>query len=78
VNPNQAVAIRPRSLANIRDDLVEARRDYDDALADKHQDRATEAETRQEDLRDEFETRLLDATGLSFEALLKMREECLV
>jgi hypothetical protein len=47
---NAIIPIRPRSLATIRDDIVEARRDYDDALADKHEDRANEAETRLTDL----------------------------
>jgi hypothetical protein len=70
--------IRPRSLDNVLADVKEARRDYDDALADKHEDRATEAETRLDDLREEFETRLLDATGLTFETLIKAREECLL
>jgi hypothetical protein len=73
--------IRPRSLANVLADLKEARRDYDDALGANDadaEDRATEAETRLEDLRADFDARLIAATGLSFEALLKAREECLL
>jgi hypothetical protein len=56
------ITIRPRSLANVLDDLKEARRDYDDALSDHptHEDRATEAETRVEDLREEFDVRLAE------------------
>jgi hypothetical protein len=86
------IAVRARSLRNVLADLREARRDYDQALEDvKHatlgmhqrhygdlDDRATEAETRLGDLREEFERRLTDATGLTFEQLLKCREECLV
>jgi hypothetical protein len=72
------IAIRPRSLATIRDDIVEARRDYDDALADEHEDRANEAETRLTDLQDEFETLLTRSTGMTFEALMKMREGALL
>jgi hypothetical protein len=81
------ITVRPRSLRNVLDDLREARRDYDQALEDAFtsdrairrdaDDRATEAETRLEDLREEFERRLTDATGLTFEQLLKCREECL-
>jgi hypothetical protein len=75
---NAIIAIRPRSLATIRDDIVEARRDYDDALSDKHEDRANEAETRLTDLQDEFETLLTRSTGMTFEALMKMREGALL
>jgi hypothetical protein len=75
---NAIIAIRPRSLATIRDDIVEARRDYDDALSDKHEDRANEAETRLTDLQDEFETLLSRSTGMTFEALMKMREGALL
>jgi hypothetical protein len=77
------IAVRARSLRNVLDDLREARRDYDAFTSDRAirrdaDDRATEAETRLEDLREEFERRLTDATGLTFEQLLKCREECLV
>jgi hypothetical protein len=78
---HQPVTVRPRSLANILDDLRHARRDYDDALAAKDadaEDRATEAEIRVTDLRAEFDEALVEATGLTFEALLKAREGCLI
>jgi hypothetical protein len=82
--------VRARSLSNVLDDLREARRDYDDAMVvlafehahdfhdDETQDRCAEAETRLEDLRDEANALLLDATGLTFEALLAAREGCLL
>jgi hypothetical protein len=115
---HQPVTVRPRSLANILDDLRHARREYDDALAgicsecrgdgvlssgfyfrSDHsvaedcagcpccegtgkpadaEDRASEAETRMEDLRSEFADALTEATGLTFEALMKAREGCLL
>ena len=117
---NQVIAIRPRSLAVVMDDLREARRDYDDAIggfcpqcrgdggwddircdprgADgtisqwvecqscdngrlstrDAEDRATEAETRLEDLRDEFDTRLVEAAGLTVEQIMRAREEALI
>lgn len=82
----QAIAIRPRSLANVLADLRHACEDYDEAIdkisgspddADL-QDRATEAETRQADLREEFSAKLLEATGLTLETLLAARERCLL
>jgi hypothetical protein len=86
------LTVRPRSLANILDDLRHARRDYDDATSelageackrsfyryDLTSDRVTEAETRMEDLRSEFADALTEATGLTFEALMKAREGCLL
>jgi transcription elongation GreA/GreB family factor len=75
------IATRPRSLDNILADIKDARRDYDCALAADDadaEDRATEAETRVEDLRGEFDELLIAATGLSFEALVKAREEALI
>lgn len=78
---NPVVAIRPRSLANVLADLKEARRDWDDALAANDadaEDRATEAETRLEDLREEALSKIYDALGMEFEAVLKMREEGLL
>lgn len=87
-NPN-IIAIRPRSLDTVLADLKATRRDFDDALSDiarpqsetaaiETADRATEAETRLEDLRAEFDARLIDVTGLTVEALMKAREECLI
>jgi hypothetical protein len=89
---HQIIAIRPRSLANILADLKEARGDLQQALEDvKHatlgmpsqhyadiDDRATEAETRVDDLRDEFEAAFLRSTGLSVEDVLKAREEAVL
>lgn len=77
---NTVVTIRPRSLANVLLDLKEARRDLDQALTDaecaaregnerlqaEHGDRMSEADTRIDDLRDEFASRFVDATGLTW------------
>ena len=63
--------VRPRSLAQVLADIREAFDDYQDALTairlddpDGH-DRATEAGTRLDDLRDEFAAKFVEATGLS-------------
>lgn len=79
--PHNIVALtRPRSLANVLLDLKEARSDWEQAsadadcacregnpkLEDQAQDRATEADTRVDDLREEFASRFLDATGLTW------------
>lgn len=78
-----AVTIRPRTLANVLLDLKEARRDWEQALADAERvvtprgepvsqaeidagDRMSEADTRTEDLRDEFAERFHEATGLTW------------
>jgi hypothetical protein len=79
-------AIRPRSLANVLLDLKEARRDWEQALADAEAaatpmdgplsqeeidagDRMSEADTRIEDLREEFAERFLEATGLTWKQI---------
>jgi hypothetical protein len=65
-------AIRPRSLANVLLDLKEARRVWEQALADAERDepdaddRMSEADTRIEDLREEFGQRFVEATGLTW------------
>ena len=77
-------AIRARSLANVLLDLKEARGDLDLANVSllacepDAEDRYAEAETRLEDLRAEFEDRLLGTTGLTVETLMKAREDCLL
>jgi hypothetical protein len=75
---NLATIARARTLAHVLIDLREAKRDADDALEayvnapDRSReeaeadDRRTEAETRVEDLRDEFATLFVDATGLTW------------
>lgn len=88
---NQVVTIRPRSLANVLSDLKEARDDVSNAhaalatlacrhgvLSDDEHDRALEAETRLDDLREEFEARFKDATGLTIADVLKAREEAVL
>ena len=66
------ITIRPRSLANVLLDLKDARRDWEQALAEAERDepdaddRMSEADTRLDDLREEFESRFLDATGLTW------------
>lgn len=75
------VTIRPRTCATILADIEEARRDYDDALtagdADA-EDRTTEAETRLDDLRDEFAERFEEACGLKLGDVLFAREQALI
>jgi alkanesulfonate monooxygenase SsuD/methylene tetrahydromethanopterin reductase-like flavin-dependent oxidoreductase (luciferase family) len=76
------VTIRPRSLANVLADLREARRDYDAAtneiavnacrhgfLNDDADDRASEADARTNALREEFASRFLAATGLTWKQI---------
>ncbi|WP_028970128.1 hypothetical protein [Sphingomonas sp. URHD0057] len=75
---NAVVTIRPRSLSNVLLDLKEAKRDYDDALGDEHEDRATEAETRLTDLQSEFDVRLAESTGLSVEDFRAAYSEALI
>jgi hypothetical protein len=75
------VAIRPRTCATILSDIEEARRDYDDALTAEDadaDDRATEAETRLDDLRDEFAERFEEACGLKLGDVLFAREQALI
>ena len=62
-------AIRARSLANVLADLWEAKDDWRMAVeADDPDaaDRATEADTRVDDLTEEFYERFRDATGLTW------------
>lgn len=76
---NHQVTIRPRTLANLLDDLRHARRDYDDALADSGTEgRVGEAETRLDDMREEFEARFAEVNGLTIGDLMKAREDCLL
>jgi hypothetical protein len=88
---HQLVTIRPRSLANVLSDLKEARGDLDDAQCairvlariggeqcDELQDRATEAETRLEDLREEFDARFVSVAGLTVAEVMKAREGALI
>ena len=75
------VTIRPRTCATILSDIEEARRDYDDALTAEDadaEDRATEAETRLDDLRDEFAERFEEACGLKLGDVLFARERALL
>jgi hypothetical protein len=75
------VIIRPRTCATILSDIEEARRDYDDALTAEDadaEDRTTEAETRLDDLRDEFAERFEEACGLKLRDVLFAREQALL
>ena len=77
-------AIRPRSLANVLADIREARQDLDLANASllacepDADDRYTEAETRLEDLREEFDARFAETNGLTIADLWKAREEAML
>jgi hypothetical protein len=74
-------AIRARSLANVLADLKEAHDDSQTALNDyldapvgsqelrDADDRRTEAETRAEDLRQEFAQRFVECTGLTWKQI---------
>jgi GTP1/Obg family GTP-binding protein len=86
---HQLVTIRPRSLANVLSDLKEARGDLDDAqcairvlarIGGEQCDEiaATEAETRLEDLREEFDARFVSVAGLTVEQVMKAREGALI
>jgi hypothetical protein len=81
---NAVVTIRPRSLANVLADLREAKDDYGEALAAVERqepdadDRASEAETRCEDLFDEFVATFVDATGMTFKDLQRAVEEAVL
>jgi hypothetical protein len=81
---HQLVTIRPRSLANVLSDLKEARGDLDAANASllacesDAEDRYAEAETRLEDLREEFDARFVSVAGLTVSDVMKAREECLL
>lgn len=81
---HQIIAIRPRSLVNVLADIREARGDLDAANAsllaceEDAEDRYTEAETRLEDLREEFETRFAETSGLTLADLWKAREEAVL
>lgn len=83
------VTIRPRTLANILLDLKEARRDWEQALSEAENaisrqaeddagDRMSEADTRIDDLRDEFSTRFLDVTGLTWKQIETAQSEMLL
>lgn len=75
--------IRPRSLSNVLLDLKEAKRDWEQALSDaecaaregnprleeEHGDRMSAADTLIDDLRDEFEARFVEATGLTWKQI---------
>jgi hypothetical protein len=75
-----------RTLANVLDELRDARSDWEQAIADMKNrkqwfdadDRANEAEQRTENLRLEFDQLLLSATGLTAEQIIKAREGCLL
>ena len=78
-----AITIKPRSLSNIIADLREAKANVADACADIERgedadDRCTEAETRFEDLRAEFDVRLAEVTGLSVEQLREAYAEAVI
>jgi uncharacterized damage-inducible protein DinB len=81
---NVAVTVRPRSLANVLADIREARSDWTVATAavldgeDDADDRVNEAETRLDDLREDFATRLLEATGLTTEQMRDAYAEALI
>jgi hypothetical protein len=78
---DQIIAIRARSLANVLADIREARSDLDVANVSllacepDAEDRYAEAETRLEDLREEFEERFAETSGLALADLWKAREE---
>ena len=77
-------AIRARSLANVLADIKEARGDLDLANVSllacepDADDRYSEAETRLEDLREEFETRFVEAAGLTVEQVRGAFAEALI
>lgn len=77
---NLATIERPRTLAHVLLDLKEAKRDWEQAakdaecagresnprIEDEAGDRMTEADRRIDDLREEFASRFLAATGLTW------------
>ena len=66
------ITVRLRTLSTILGDLREARGDYDDAIADPEaEDRATAAETRLDDLREEAATCFARANGCTIEHMRK-------
>jgi hypothetical protein len=77
-------ALRPRTLANVLLDLKEARDDWQEAIAAAEReepdadDRATEAETRFDDLRDEMRVLFRCATGLTIEEMRDAYAEALL
>lgn len=76
-------ATRPRTCANILADIREANADYLQAIGNYETDpdadsRATEAETRVEDLQAELAERFQEATGLSVEDWRKAYSEALI
>lgn len=77
-------ATRPRTLANVLLDLREAHDDYLEACAAIEReeadadDRASEADTRVDDLRAEFDVRLAEATGLTVEEFRGAYEAALI
>lgn len=87
---HNVIALRPRTLANVLLDLREARRDSQDALneiarlpigaseADDLDDRATEADQRLDDLRDEFAAMFQRATGLTWKQIETAIEEAVL
>jgi hypothetical protein len=78
---HQFAIARPRRLDTVLADLREAVRDYHDALAAKDpdaEDRATEADSRVETLRTEFEGGFQAETGLTIEQLRQAFEGALI
>lgn len=77
-------ATRPRTLANVLLDLREARDDWHEACAAAEReepdadDRATEADTRVDDLREEFAERFQEATGLTWKQVEDAIEEAVL
>jgi phosphate uptake regulator len=69
---------RPRLLFDVLADLKEARRDLDQALSDGDDDRATEADQRIDELRDEWDRKLRLCTGLSWREIETAVEEALI
>jgi hypothetical protein len=89
---NVAVLTPPRTLAHVLLELKEARRDWEEALsaaehaqaidddnaADEFGDRATEADNRIDDLREEFASRFEAATGLTWKQVEKAIEDAVL
>lgn len=90
MNQHFQPATRPRTLSNVIDDLREARSDQMQALddlrcaqddtgaSDDADDRVTEADTRVDDLRAEFETRFEEVTGLTWKQVEAAVEEAVL
>jgi len=81
---------KPRTLANVLLDLREARDDYECAITDLGEsrsgtlaerdadDRASEADSRLDALREEFESGFLAATGLTFKQVQEAVKEAVL